>query len=73
MGKEVRKISFELIYRGSSLWYPHSLIHGGRVANALASNAKGDGFASHLHWYFRELFLESIQSPAHSYLNWCMR
>ena len=39
-------------------------IHGGRVVNAIACNARGDGFASHLRRYFRELNLESIQSPA---------
>ena len=31
-------------------------IHGGRVAKALACNARGDGFAPHLRRYFRDLF-----------------
>ena len=31
-------------------------IHGGRVAWALACNARGDGFARHLRRYFRDLF-----------------
>ena len=45
-------------------------IHGGRVVNALACNARGDGLASHLRRYFRDLFLESIQSPARRDLKW---
>ena len=31
-------------------------IHGGRVAKALACNARGDGFAPHLRRYFKDLF-----------------
>ena len=27
-------------------------VHGGRVANALACNAGGDGFATHVQQYF---------------------
>ena len=38
------------------------LIHGARVAEALACNARGDGFAPHLRSYFRDLLLEPIQS-----------
>ena len=30
--------------------------------NDLACNVKGDAFAPHLRWYFRNLFLESIVS-----------
>ena len=37
-------------------------VHSGRVANALACNAGDDRFAPHLWRYFRDLFLESIQS-----------
>ena len=46
------------------------MFHGGRVANALACNARGDGFAPHLRRYFINLFLESIQSPALRDLKW---
>ena len=45
-------------------------IHGGRVAKALACNTRDDGFAPHLRRYFRDLFLESIQSPARTDLKW---
>lgn len=30
-------------------------------------------FTRRLRWYFRELFLESIQSPVHRDLNWSVR
>ena len=53
-----------LIPRSSNSLATISSIHGGRVAKGLACIARGDGFAPHLRWYFRDLFLESIQSPA---------
>ena len=34
------------------------------MVNALSCNARGDGFAPLLQRYFRDLFLESIQSLA---------
>ena len=48
----------------------HLSIHGDRVANALPCYAKGDGFAPHLRWYSRDLFLELIQSPVLRDLKW---
>ena len=46
-------------------------INGGQVANSsFACNAIGDGFTHHLSWYFSDVFLESIQSPAQRYLKW---
>ena len=45
-------------------------IHGGRVDKALACNTRGDRFALHLWRYFRDLFLELIQSPARRDLKW---
>ena len=39
-------------------------IHSDRVVNALACNSRGDGFALHLRQYFRDIFLESVHSPA---------
>ena len=49
-------------------------IHSGRVANTLARDARGDGFTPHLRQYFRDLFLESIQSSELMDLKWfvCM-
>ena len=38
-------------------------IRGGRLhGDELACNAGGDGFAPHLRWYFRDLFLEPTRS-----------
>ena len=45
--------SFTSISTGGNGSY--SSIHGGRVAKALACNARGDGFAPHLRRYFRDL------------------
>jgi hypothetical protein len=33
-------------------------IHGGRMAKALACNARGDEFAHHLRLYLNELFID---------------
>ena len=59
---EVLKISKHVDLISSSTQDIYSNNHGGRVANALACNARVDGFAPHLRRYFRDLFLESIVS-----------
>jgi hypothetical protein len=43
---------------------PQLSIHGGRVAKAFACNAWGERFATHLWWYFKDLFFELKQFPA---------